>query len=47
MRYTPGHHPRKRMIQYTMANWRNYQIGSDYWMPAFAGMTITSETDTN
>jgi hypothetical protein len=38
------HHPRKRMIQYS----RNRLYGmaaqhrafSDYWMPAFAGMTL-------
>jgi hypothetical protein len=32
------HHPRKRMIQYAAA-YRIYRIVTEYWMPAFAGMT--------
>jgi hypothetical protein len=36
---TQRHHPRKRMIQYAAAP-IFYAIGSEYWMPAFAGMTL-------
>src|SRR5258707_5565408 len=32
------HHPRKRMIQYSMTP-RLYLLAWDCWMPAFAGMT--------
>jgi hypothetical protein len=32
------HHPRKRMIQYAAA-YRLYLTFTEYWMPAFAGVT--------
>jgi hypothetical protein len=34
------HHPRKRMIQYS-APLKLDPNASEYWMPAFAGMTLT------
>jgi hypothetical protein len=33
------HHPRKRMIQYS-ATPKFYAAVAEYWMPAFAGMTV-------
>src|ERR1700722_10875412 len=38
-RVTNRHHPRKRMIQYCTAL-DIYTNAGDYWIPAFAGMTV-------
>jgi hypothetical protein len=37
--YDYRHHPRKRMIQYS-APLMVFRDGGDYWIPAFAGMTV-------
>jgi hypothetical protein len=37
-RLAARHHPRRRMIQYA-ATPIFYAVASEYWMPAFAGMT--------